>query len=224
MTPFFHWNEDEWAALGPGSLACIQKIFGPAVRGHEEEALKWIHASQHDHFARLRLRDVIPQLWPGRRAGLTMVDIEHSLCEVEKYSRENTPEIRGKRHRVARSAYVQTPEPLTADIPHHWKHDLRPRSQRLMRPPPVRLDSDGEPLWEVSHIVTQRPHTNVYLVRWTGYDISDDTWETETDLATGAGGVLREWQSMKARIDTKVAEFQAMGEYYRPRKKHVGHH
>lgn len=217
MTPFFGWSENEWVALGPGSLSCIRKIFGPSVRGHEEEALRYIHSTQYDHFARLRLSHCIPRLSPGHRPGLSMVDIEHSLCEVEKYSREHSPEIKGKRHQI-KSRFRQTMKQLTADIPEHWKDDSEARSLPS-HPPPVAITSDSEPLYEVSHIVAERQHVARYLVRWTGYGPDDDTWESEENLSRGAKGVLDRWKSMKARIDSKVADFQSMGETYRSRKK-----
>ncbi|KAJ3475695.1 hypothetical protein NLI96_g11663 [Meripilus lineatus] len=154
MLPHFNFSENEWAALGPGSSECIRKIFGPSIRGHEEAALRWLYETQMSHFARLRIpKSRIPRLCTARPAGMTMVDIEHALCECEKYSREKHPEIKGK-HSVVGNPFKPSSKPITAHLPEKWLNPP-PRLQPLPRPPPVRLaeDADDLPEYEVSHIV-----------------------------------------------------------------------
>jgi len=220
MLPHFAFNEDEWVALGPGSLECIRKIFGPAVRGREYEAFRYLHFSQHEHFARLGIYpDRIPRLCKSRRVGVSMVDLEHSLCECEKYSRAKHPAIDGKRKRVAKHVWHPSRKYLTADLPEHWTTSMGTMT-KLTRPPPTNLEDPSQ--YEVSHIVAEkRTQTQVagqYLVRWTGYGPDDDTWQHEKDLIDGAGLVLQEWQVTRDRIWRTVAQFQDMGKQFRREK------
>src|SRR5882724_11543516 len=85
MTPELNLPENEWAACGPGSAACLEQIFGAEVRGVEAEALAYLHATQGEHFARLEISD--PPSMGGGRQGMSFVDLEHSLCECSKYCR-----------------------------------------------------------------------------------------------------------------------------------------
>ncbi|KAI0629256.1 hypothetical protein C8Q77DRAFT_1236909 [Trametes polyzona] len=220
MTAHFNYPEDEWVALGPGSLACLQKIFGPAVRGFELDALRYLHRTQHAHFARLRVRpDRIPRI-PGRAAGLSMVDIEHALCECEKYSRALHPSIVGKRLKVAKRAFVPRPEPITADVPAHWLKSPRVRRENLTYQDAFVIG--GEQHYEVSHIVAEKRNQSGsdprYLVRWMGWPPEDDTVERESVLADGAPDVLEEWKSAKARIAARAAEMQQMGVRFKAQK------
>ncbi|KAI8996543.1 hypothetical protein BD414DRAFT_478341 [Trametes punicea] len=219
MTPHFNYSEDEWVALGPGSLECIRKMFGPSIRGFEFEALRYLHESQHTHFARLHIRPPdIPRL-PGRTPGLSMVDLEHALCECEKYSRAYHPSIKGKRQRVAKRVFVPRPEPITADVPPHWLKGPRRRRDSLTQPGAFLIG--GEEHYEVSHIVAEKCSSGSgeprYLIRWVGWAPEDDTWERESTLVDGAPAVLEEWKTAKAQIAARTAEFQQMGVRFKSR-------
>ncbi|KAH9852142.1 hypothetical protein C2E23DRAFT_886012 [Lenzites betulinus] len=220
MTAHFNYPEDEWVALGPGSQACLLKIFGPAVRGFELDALRYLHRTQHAHFARLRVRpDCIPRV-PGRAHGLSMVDLEHALCECEKYSRAFHPSIVGKRQKVAKRAFTPRPARITADVPAHWLKGPR-RRESLTRPKAIVVG--GEQHYEVSHIVAERRNQSGndtrYLVRWLGWGPDDDTVQRESDLVEGAPEVLEEWRSAKQRIATRATEMLQMGVRFRSGKK-----
>ncbi|KZT10042.1 uncharacterized protein LAESUDRAFT_735043 [Laetiporus sulphureus 93-53] len=210
MLPHFKWNEDEWVALGPGSMQCIQKIFGEAVKGHEYEAFQYLHATQHEHFSRLGFTpDLLPRLHPDHRPGITMVDLEHSLCECEKYSRERWPNIKGKRTQVGKSTFTPKSITITADLPAHWLEHPPSHVATPHRPPPIRA-ADGEPPeYEVSHIVAERVTRDSvqYLIRWAGYAPHEDTWQNVADLQ-GASMALREWQSFKEDIHRKMAVYK----------------
>ncbi|KAI0367036.1 hypothetical protein BV20DRAFT_951010 [Pilatotrama ljubarskyi] len=224
MTAHFDYPEDEWVALGPGALQCLQKIFGPAIHGFELDALRYLHKTQRTHFARLRIRpDRIPRV-PGRAPGLSMVDLEHALCECEKYSRAYHPSIKGKRQKVAKRGFTPRPEPITADVPSHWLNDKqvpRRRQEKLTRPSFIVVG--GEEHYEVSHIVAEKRFESGsdprYLVRWTGWGPDDDTWQRESELVDGAPDVLEEWKSTKARIAARAAEFQRMGVRFKAQKE-----
>lgn len=214
MLPFFGFSEDEWVALGPGAIACIRKIFGPTVRGREYEAFKYLYESQHEHFSRLGIPpDRRPRLCANRRTGVTMVDLEHSLCECDKYSRARHPDIKGKKLQVAKHIFNPDRRPPTTDIPEHWMRTDR-RARKLTRPPPVD-PRDPEPVYETSHIVAQKGSR--LLVRWVGYGPDDDTWQSEKDFGE-ARAVMEQWKGTRDRIGEKVEEFRAMGDHYRKRK------
>ena len=218
MTAHFNFPEDEWVALGPGSLECIRKMFGADVRGHELDAVRYLHRTQHQHFSRLRISPGrIPRLAHGMRGGLSMVDIEHALCECEKYSRAAHPSIQGRRQKVGKRLFVPRPEPITADAPEHWL-DAGSR-QRFVYTDPPPIVVNGEDFYEVSHIVAERKGANAvadphYHVRWTGYSPDVDTWERRSRLVTGAPLVLAEWEVFKERILTRTLEYQDMGHEY----------
>ena len=225
MLPHFKWSEDEWVTPGPGARDGLRKIFGPGVASHELEAIWWLHATQDEHFSRLGIPvDRRPRLCGARRTGVSMVDLEHSLCECDKYSRAVHPEIKGKRVRVAKYEFVPKPRRPTADLPAHWMK-AAPRRIRLTQPPAV-CTKDGEAQWELHRIVAERTGADAavpqYVLRWTGYGPDDDTCQSEKDLVSGAGEVLKAWKSMKQRIRQKTDEYQALSsKQLKARKRHV---
>lgn len=122
-----------------------------------------------------------------------MVDIEHALCECEKYSRAKFPDIIGKRTQVAKRFFVPRDDPITADIPINWK---KPRHEEEWEcPPPVHGTDDT---YEVSHIVKEKGEK--YLIRWTGYGPEDDSWMVASELGQGASALISDWEKAKARI------------------------
>ena len=209
MTPHFKFSEDEWVALGPGSLECLYKMFGPGVRGQELAALRWLHHTQREHFLRLGTpSEGLPKLIEGRPSGLSMVDIEHSLCECAKYSRAAHPDIPGRRQKVSKRPFVPRPGPVTAEVPSHWR-DASSR-QSMVFHQPLGMEVDGNTVWEVSHIVTEKKKAAknpMYLVRWVGYGPDDDTWEYMANLDKGAPEVVRDWISLKEKIEARVKMF-----------------
>lgn len=194
MMPHYNWSEDEWVALGPGSRACLVKMFGDGILPHALSAIQYIRDNQHSWFVHCKIApDDIPRLHRSRPAGLTVVDVEHALCECEKYSRAKFPDIKGKRTQVGKRLFVPNEALLTADIPKNWK-DPRPEEEWEC-PPPV----DGtDDTYEVSHIVKEK--ANKYLIRWTGYGPEEDSWMAADNLGEGASGLIREWEKVKARI------------------------
>lgn len=99
MTPHVEWDMNSFVRAGPGSKAGLQKVFGPEVKGIECEAMEYLYRTQHEHFSRLGLdlNGRVPRLSPGHDPGVGLADIEHSLCELEKYSRVKFPGKDGKK-------------------------------------------------------------------------------------------------------------------------------
>ncbi|TCD67582.1 hypothetical protein EIP91_012212 [Steccherinum ochraceum] len=208
MTGHFLWSEKEWTALGPGSSACLRKMFGPQVAHYEQEALHYLFETQETHFLRLGISgNQVPRLSNSLPAGVSCVDIEHQLCECEKYCRGKFPDIKGKRTVVGRP-YRESPLPISADLPEHWLRP-QPKVPSPSRPSAV-VTEDGDPYYEVSHIVAEKKGVTGetrarYLVRWVGWGPEDDWWLSEKDLGN-ASEVLKKWNATKERIAARIAQ------------------
>ena len=194
--PHYNWSEDEWVALGPGSRECLKKMFGPTIRGHEVSAIQYIRDNQQSWFIHCGIRpDQVPRLHESRPPGLTMVDIEHALCECEKYSRGKYPTIKGKRMVVGKRTFAPRQGTVTADIPDNWLNPVVRHEEEFECPPPV---NGTEDTYEVSHIVKESGSR--FLVRWTGYGPESDTWMPARQLGEGASVLIEQWEKTKARV------------------------
>ncbi|KZT26800.1 hypothetical protein NEOLEDRAFT_1043203, partial [Neolentinus lepideus HHB14362 ss-1] len=196
MSAHFHFSEDEWVICGPGAEDGLRKIFGDAVKGIELEVMKYLRDTQFDHWARLGITD-LPRLYEGR-TGVTLVDLEHSLCECEKYSRVKHPSIKGKR-KVIKQVYSASKKSLDLVLPEKWT----PRGGTSSAPifvthlpdEPLTELEESDPEYEVSHIIkeSQLPEGGMeYLVRWVGWGPEWDLWLPESQLG-GATDVLKDW-------------------------------
>lgn len=195
MLPHFNWSEDEWVETGPGSKACLVKIFGPDVLQDTQWAIRYLRDHQWSWYNLIGVsHDQIPRVSPHKANGLTMVDIEHSLCECEKYSR-GRPELKdisGKRHRPGKREFVPRSLPLTADVPEHWLTERVPEEHPC--PPPL----DGEDVYEVERIVGE--NSKRYRIRWLGWGPDDDTWELKEEIVKGSMELVEEWEATKKKV------------------------
>ena len=78
--------------------------------------------------------------------------------------------------------------------PYHSNNDERFPSQKHAKPPPIPEADPQENIYEVEAI---RDHKifrgkNRYLVKWTGWPESDNTWVTEEDME-GAKDTIKEY-------------------------------
>lgn len=196
MLPFYKWCEDEWVAPGPGARACLAKMFGPGVAEHHHWAIRYLRDNQESWFAWVGARGgAVPRVSPHKTAGLSTVDIEHALCECEKYSRGVPGVPAGRRTKVGKRPYVPRTPPPTADVPAHW---LAPRPPA----PALRYDApvDGADVYQVERIVAERAAGASLCVRWTGWGPEFDTWESAENIADGAPRILHAWHAMKAAV------------------------
>ncbi|KAH7343970.1 hypothetical protein B0J17DRAFT_703728 [Rhizoctonia solani] len=127
MLPEVNYNQDAWAPVGPGSMRGLLKMFGPGVKGIENEAMLYLLSIQDQHWRRLGVDMDRPIHGPGLcppRIGLP--EIEHGLCEVDKYSRMRHPKIalgggrvpKAIKHRFKEEFAMQ---PVTRDLPLKWQ-------------------------------------------------------------------------------------------------------
>lgn len=194
MIPGYNWSQDEWVALGPGSTACLDKMFGDGIRPHALDAIRYIRDNQYTWFswAGVDAQD-IPAL-PGQARGLTIVDIEHALCECEKYTRGVFPELSGKRKMVGKHEFKPNENPVTADVPAHWRGP-RPTLTYAYNGPVGEDD-----VYEVSHIVSERKGGEEFEVRWAGWELDEDSVLKRAELEEGSAQLVRDWDKFKVRI------------------------
>jgi len=117
-----HWDPNLWAPPGPGSRSGLCKMFGNDVKGIESQAMLYIYRTQTEHFDRLGLRDRMPRLSPAHAPGLTLVDVENALCEIDKYARLKFPHLKGDGGRtVIKAKYTESVLPITYELPKKWQ-------------------------------------------------------------------------------------------------------
>jgi hypothetical protein len=103
-------------------------MFGSGVKGIETEAMLYLLSIQDEHWRRLNVDMNTPIHGPGLcppKIGLP--EIEHGLCEADKYSRERHPEIRLSGSKVPKS--IKYPfdasralQSVTRDLPLKWQN------------------------------------------------------------------------------------------------------
>lgn len=206
-TKVLNFHPGDVVVSGPGSVSGLNKLFGAAAmaRGKVEvgtefdaEVMRYLAASQAQHFERLGLE--FSGLGP-KGLPMTVVDIEHTLCEVDKYCRIAHPHLKGKRtnlHRVYRAPMEGEGAEKSwrlpkAVLPKAWAHPAR-------RTPKVREDRTlyVEKRYEIEslrgHRDVPRGQERQFLVYWVGYPPSDATWEFESSLVHDAPLVVAEYR------------------------------
>jgi hypothetical protein len=189
----FHSND--FVIPGPGATSGLQKMFGSSinkakasVRGFEVEVIRWLAETQDQHFKRLGIR--FSGLGPDKLP-MGVADIEHTVCEVDKYSRLAHPNFKGKRTEMRRRYEPSSaPYPKNPCLPKAWAHPDRliPR----IRPggPPV-----IEKRYTIDCIGDHRTGKDgvEFLVYWRGYADKDATWEPKQLLLEDAPLAVAEY-------------------------------
>jgi hypothetical protein len=114
--PHLPFSEMDFVVPGPGARDGIRKCFGPDADGVEADVIRYMAASQHEHFAHLQLP------FNGLKGRpLQLIDCQNLFCEVDKYARVAHPEIAGisGRSRI-KQAYRLDAAPLRAWFPPKW--------------------------------------------------------------------------------------------------------
>lgn len=114
--PQMTFSEMDFVVPGPGARDGIRKCFGPAADGIEADVIRYMAATQQEHFDRLRLP------FAGLKGRpLQLIDCQNLFCEVDKYARVAHPDIAGisGRSRI-KQAYRHDAAPLRAWFPPKW--------------------------------------------------------------------------------------------------------
>ncbi|KAF8637106.1 hypothetical protein AX17_003010 [Amanita inopinata Kibby_2008] len=189
----FHPND--FVVPGPGALSGLCKMFGRGFNGGRTsasgfgiEVIRWLVQTQDQHFKRLGIQ--FSGLGPEKRP-MDVADIEHVVCEVDKYSRLAHPQYKGKRTEIRRVFEPSdAPYPSKAYFPKAWSHPDRKIPRVRPGGPPV-----VEKRYMINRIGGQRQGENgvEYFVYWFGYPDSDATWEPEALLLEDAPLAVEEY-------------------------------
>lgn len=204
-TNVLNFHRDDFVITGPGSISGLRKLFGKsmdkgshAVPGFAIDVMRYLVKTQNQHFRRLGL--AFSKLGP-KKLPMDVSDIEHTLCEVDKYCRVAHPGLTGKRINITRrfepSTRRRLPEPI---FPKAWSHPSR-------RIPRIRPNKDLviDKRYLVDAITDHKdgPNEMLYLVYWVGYSAGDATWEPEGLLLADAPIALAEYKAKIARNKTR---------------------
>ncbi|MGW1532540.1 nucleotide kinase domain-containing protein [Streptomyces aureus] len=114
--PQLAFSEMDFVVPGPGARDGIRKCFGPAADGIEADVIRYMAASQDEHFTRLGLP------FAGLKGRpLQLIDCQNLFCEVDKYARVAHPDIAGISGRTRiKQAYRRDAAALRAWFPPKW--------------------------------------------------------------------------------------------------------
>lgn len=198
---------EDWALPGPGAQRGLRMIFGKSLpAGHIGLALSWVH----EHFEKIALaagysmKD-IPALKPSA-PGLSLVDIEHVLCEFSKYVK--IYERQGKpRTKRPYGEDIANPK-ITCDLPMNWKpaHVAVAERNRRYTNPEAEENGEHEPA-----AVVGKAHFGGelwYKVRWEGWGPAADTWERAAMLKTQTPAVVAAFEGKITRINDLLAIYR----------------
>jgi alpha-glutamyl/putrescinyl thymine pyrophosphorylase clade 1/Chromo (CHRromatin Organisation MOdifier) domain len=188
-----NFAESDFVVPGLGAQSGLTKLFGKSMSranqaspGFETEVMRWLQKNQDEHFKRLGLE--FSGLGPDRLP-MQLCDIEHTLCEVDKYARLSHPHIAGLHGRThLKQSFKQSalfyPE---FHIPKAWAHPDR-KTVRIRPGPPRKVNK----IYVIHSIVGRRKKASgvQYKVHWWGYSSDDDTWEPEKELKEDAPEVI----------------------------------
>ncbi|KAG8218724.1 hypothetical protein J3R82DRAFT_4393 [Butyriboletus roseoflavus] len=176
-----HFSEYDFVVIGVGSRRGLQRCFRETVpRSVEVEMVRWMLITQYEHFQRLGIefKGLGPKCLP-----MMLCDIEHTLCELDKYIRKCTNKSMGRA--FGPSGNLGKPR-----LPKAWSH----KSRGVLR---IKSQEEAEAeVLEKFIIEAIKGHRVVDGVRefhvlWKGYPDDEATWEPEGSLIEDAPDVVR---------------------------------
>lgn len=116
-TTLTNFDEMDFVVAGPGAKDGLRKCFPHADLRSASDIIRLMTEVQEQQFERLGLR--FESLW-GRR--LQLIDCQNLFCEVDKYSRQAHPEVKGTSGRTRiKQQFVPNTGPLKLFYPPKWK-------------------------------------------------------------------------------------------------------
>ncbi|KAH7922467.1 hypothetical protein BV22DRAFT_1048890 [Leucogyrophana mollusca] len=186
-----NFSEFDFVAVGLGARAGLRQCFGDVPRSMEVTIIRWMQATQSAHFARLGLS--FEGLGPDH-APLMLCDIEHTLCELDKYVRVDTGKSRGRAYDPSNARPLEK-----LCLPKAWSNSAR-RTPRLK---PVSKTGADEEVVEKYDVASIRNHRVVkgklqLHVYWRGYPDDESTWEPESVLLEDAPEAVKDyWETTR---------------------------
>ena len=194
-TNVLNFHQNDFVVSGPGSISGLHKLFGRSWKASDsdlvfqQEVMRHLVATQDYHFNRLGLK--FSGLGP-KKLPMDIADIEHTLCEVDKYCRVAHPELKGARRNITRLFHsdLKSPKVNPFCLPKACNHPAR-------RIPRIRPEKElrHEKRYEINYIKAHRDRAGVrqYLVNWVGYPDADATWEFESSLTDEAPSAVQDY-------------------------------
>ncbi|KAI6119414.1 hypothetical protein EDD16DRAFT_1692706 [Pisolithus croceorrhizus] len=170
------FSDHDFVVMCVGSRRGLRRCFREDIpRSMEVDLVRWMQSSQDEHFARLRLNfdGLGDQGHP-----MMLCDIEHTLCELDKYIRKCGQSSKGR-------PFVGTGELGEFRLPKAWSDEAR----QVVR---IKNKEEAEPdIVEKFVVQSIRDHRLVdgmleFLVFWEGYEEDEATWEPEDTLVEDA--------------------------------------
>jgi len=191
-----NFSDLDFVIPGPGAISGLQKMFGAqkmiAAKARmptiEDGIIRWLAEHQDQEFERLGIE--FSGLGPDHLP-IGLADIEHLLCEVDKYSRIKHPQFKGKRTEIRRVFHpAKGIYPRKPILPKAWIHPARNIVRIRPGGPPV-----VEKRYEIKKIGDHRKVRDrlEFKVYWRGYPDSDATWEPKCSLAADVPIILKEY-------------------------------
>ncbi|KAF7373364.1 Chromo domain-containing protein [Mycena sanguinolenta] len=208
-----NFSANDFVVPGPGASSGLVKMFGQSITrakklhpNIESDVLRWMVTTQREHFARLGLEFAFLRNKNRDELELDLADMEHAVCEVDKYARKAHPHVKGIGGRAELRVTFTASEdalPKVPALPKAWADPAR-RVARV-RPGPI----DVEQKWVLTAILKERPAENgnhddtvEYLVSWFGYD--KPTWEPRYSILEDAPALVAQYEAKKVQKRKKT--------------------
>lgn len=176
-----NFSEYDFVEICIGSRRGLQRCFNETIpRSVEVDLVRWMQMTQYEHFERLGI--TFNGLGPNHLP-MMLCDIEHTLCELDKYIRKCASKTIGR-------PFVANGTLGKLRLPKAWslksRHVLRIRSEQ---------EAEAEVL-EKFIVESIEGHREVDGVRefhvfWEGYPEDQATWEPEDSLMEDAPSIVR---------------------------------
>jgi hypothetical protein len=193
-TEVLNFSESDFVIAGCGARSGLRKMFpGIQLPSMEINVIRWMAETQDQHFARLGL--TFNGLGPDR-IPMQLADIEHTLCEVDKYARFAHPSIRSAVGKTSTRVTLFSPSvhhlPNVPNFPKAWSHPDR----KIVRIRP------GGPIKATQRYVVEKLVDHVeedgilyYHIHWEGYPVAKRTWEPAEAIMEDAPGKVEEYNA-----------------------------